>query len=55
MWFESIDLIRKSSIDWLDQYVAHERPTTRPNIPEIRNNTQFLTRSIDEEQRANGQ
>lgn len=55
MWFESINLIGKSSTDWLDEYVAHEKPTTRPNIPEIRNSTQVLTRSFDEDRNPKGQ
>jgi hypothetical protein len=55
MWFESINLIRKSSIEWLDEHVAHSKPATRPNVPEIRNNTQFLTRSIEEDGAAKGQ
>jgi pimeloyl-ACP methyl ester carboxylesterase len=55
MWFESINLIRTSSIEWLDKYVAHSKPATRPNVPEIRNNTQFLTRSIDDDRAAKGQ
>jgi pimeloyl-ACP methyl ester carboxylesterase len=55
MWFESINLIRRSSIEWLDEYVAHSKPATRPNVPEIRNSTQFLTRSIDDDGAAKGQ
>jgi pimeloyl-ACP methyl ester carboxylesterase len=55
MWFESINLIRKSAIDWLDEYVARRKPTTRPSVPEIRNGSQFLTRAVEEETSAKGQ
>ncbi|HTL27684.1 MAG TPA: alpha/beta hydrolase [Tepidisphaeraceae bacterium] len=47
MWFQSINLIRKQSIAWLDEYVAHGKPTTRQQVPEIRNSTQVLTRLGD--------
>jgi pimeloyl-ACP methyl ester carboxylesterase len=47
MWFQSINLIRRETIQWLDEYVAHEPRTIHPQVPQIRNRTQYLTHAVE--------